>query len=301
MSSHTPQVVVQITGGLGNQIFQYAMGRRLALANGVPLVLDHLSGFPRDFYKRTFLLDKLNVQCGYISPDESYVSMAGRVRRRIHRYLGRLKPLERRGYVMEEDELAFDRRVHDLKIARRVYFEGYWQHEEYFRDAAEKIREDLTPAGAHDAVNREWAERIRSVNAVALHVRRLHYVPDTPGATPMPENERLHIGMSYYTRAIEFISGRLRDPHFFVFSDFPQWARENLKLDRPIEYVTHNGPDVPHEDLWLMTQCRHFVIANSTFSWWGAWLARSPEKIITAPRDGIGKMLKSVPPEWHAL
>ena len=86
-----------------------------------------------------------------------------------------------------------------------------------------------------------------------------------------------------------------------MFSDFPQWARENITGDIPITYITHNGPDKDYEDLWLMRQCRHFVIANSTFSWWAAWLGENPQKIVTAPQAAIGRMLKSVPSSWRLM
>jgi len=140
------------------------------------------------------------------------------------------------------------------------------------------------------------------VNAVCLHVRRLHGVPLVAAAAPRAESDYLHIGMSYYQRAFDQITQRVRDPHFFVFSDFPEWARENIRTKAPIEFVEHNQAGKDYEDFWLMTQCRHFVIANSTFSWWAAWLANPvEEKLVYAPASGIGKMLRSIPPTWKVL
>jgi hypothetical protein len=111
--------------------------------------------------------------------------------------------------------------------------------------------------------------------------------------------------MDYYARCIARMAEHCREPHFFVFSDEPDWARENLPLDGPATFVDHNGPERDYEDLRLMSLCRHFIIANSSFSWWAAWLSRNPEKLVLAPgrwaavddmnRDGL------VPASWHRM
>jgi len=301
MTSNQPHVVVQVSGGLGNQLFQYAMGRRLALANDVPLVLDHLSGFRRDFYRRKFALDRFNIQCRFVAEDESYANLRGRFRRRFHRRLNQNRPLERRNYVQEFDEKVFDPRLLNLRINRRVFFEGVWQHEEYFRDQAEQIRADLQLIVPHDPENVELARRICSVEAVCVHVRRLHGVSNIPNAAPRTENDNLHVAANYYQRALDHILQHVRHPRIFVFADFPEWAKQNLKASVPLEFVTHNGPSKDFEDFWLMTKCRHFVIANSTFSWWAAWLADYAEKLVVAPKAALGRLLQSVPQSWLAL
>jgi hypothetical protein len=294
-------VVVQIGGGLGNQLFQYAMGRRLALVNGMPLILDHLSTFPRDFHRRKFVLDRFNIQCGYVPPSASYASLPGRFRRRWDRWVNHMRDPARRSYIAENPAQAFEPALLDFKVNHPIYFEGYWQHEEYFRDMAPQIRADFTPKNPFDEVNLEWARRIGAVNAVCLHVRRLRGVPNMPDAQPLPESEKLHVGMDYYKRALAFLLARVRDPHIFVFSDYPEWARENIRGAFPVEFVTHNGPSQDYADLWLMSLCRHFVNANSTFSWWAAWLSTYAEKIVLAPHSGLGTGFHSVPPSWHLL
>jgi hypothetical protein len=295
------EVVVQISGGLGNQLFQYAMGRRLALASGVPLMLDHLSGFPRDYYRRKFSLDKFNIDCEFIPERASYASVTGRVRRRVDRWLNRHQPLERKTYIRENPRQHFQQELLGLKVSRRVFFDGFWQHEEYFRDQAVQIRTDFTLKVPHEPANLEFAERIRSVEAVCLHVRRLHGVPNSKRAAPLAENTRLHVDAGYYQRALNHVLKPLRNPHVFVFADFPDWARENVKADVPLEFVTHNGPDRDYEDFWLMSQCRHFIIANSTFSWWAAWLGNQEGKRVVAPAAALGYALTSIPPGWEAL
>jgi hypothetical protein len=292
------RVTVRIAGGLGNQLFQYASARRLALRNGVPLAIDHLSGFPRDFYKRRYLLDRFDIRGDTIEPGDSYASNWGRLRRRIQVRLNASRALARRTYLLEDDT-RFDPQMLELNVTRPIYLEGYWQYEPYFGDIRDLLLEELTLRGPHDARNLEMAERIGSVEAVCLHVRRLHGVPAARDATPLAIESPWHqIDPSYFQRAIGVLARQVKNPHFFVFADHPDWAREHVRAPYPMEFVSHNGADKDYEDFWLMGQCRHFIIANSTFSWWAAWLSRNPAKLAIAPKDAIGKMLKGVPGSW---
>jgi len=294
------RVTVWIAGGLGNQLFQYATARRLALHNGVPLVLDHLSGFPRDFYKRKFLLGHFDIRAGYVEPGEAFVSDWGRLRRMIRVWTNRRRPLERQTHLLER-ERWFDPRMLDLKVTRPLYLEGTFQDENYFLDIRDRLLEELELRTAHDARNVEVAQKIGSVEAVCLHVRRLHGVPNTKDAKPLAQSSPWsYLDDAYYQRAVDQIEQRIANPHFFVFSDYadPDWLRANVRTRHPIELIAHNGADKDYEDFWLMGQCRHFIIANSTFSWWAAWLGRHPQKIVVAPKDAIGRMITSVPASW---
>jgi hypothetical protein len=293
-------VTVQICNGLGNQLFQYATARALSLRSGVPLVLDNLSGFPRDFYRRNYQLHHFKIDQPCIDPSRSYATLAGRIRRRIDRALNRNRHLERKTYIQEMTP-DFEPRLAALRVTRRVFLDGNWQHEDYFREFRDVLLRDFTMATAHEPANVELAKKIESVSAVCLHVRRLHGVPNVPKAAPLQTSSARHVDPSYYTRAVEALARRVERPHFFVFSDFPDWARENVRIPFPVEFVTHNGADRDYEDFWLMGLCRHFIIANSTFSWWAAWLANNPEKIVVAPRDAIGLTLKSVPASWQLM
>jgi hypothetical protein len=293
------RVTLQLAGGLGNQLFEYAMARRLTLRSGVGLALDVVSGFERDFYKRSFLLHHFNIDCPQVDSRHSHATLIRRIRRRIQRRLNRHRPLSQRTYI--KDEERFMPGMLDLRVTRPVFIEGVWPHEDYFRDIRPTLLSDLQIRTPHEPVNLELARKIESVEAVCLHVRRLHGVPKSDAATPLAENPAQHVAATYYQRGIDAIAGRVNNPHFFVFSDFPDWARDNIRSSFPIEYITHNGAGKDYEDFWLMTQCRHFVIANSTFSWWAAWLAQSAAKQVIAPRDAIGLALASVPREWTLL
>lgn len=296
-----PAVIVQIAGGLGNQLFEYAFGRSLALRNGVPLILDHRSGFPRDFHKRVFTLDRYGIDCAFVSPSADLSKPAGRVLRRLKRWRNRLRPIARRSYILERDVFAYDPDVASMRIVQPTYFEGVWQHQEYFVEHRATLLRDLTLRSPVSDATQEVAKRIEDSNAVCLHVRRLLGVPNQKDARPLPENAAIHLAASYYDRAIAFVAERIESPRFFVFADYPDWARTHLRLPFPAEYVLHNGSDRDYEDLWLMSRCRAFVIANSTFSWWGAWLATHPEKVVVAPEEGIGCGLKSIPAGWNRI
>jgi hypothetical protein len=293
------RLIARVNGGLGNQLFQYASARGLAERWGVPLVIDHLSGFPFDFYKRRYMLDRYDVRCELIDPRDAYLSHWKRLVRKLEVRLNGSRPLERRSYVLEQG-MGFEPRMLELRPTRPIYLEGYWQHEAYFENVSGSLRREIALRVPHDAENLAMAERIRSHETpVCLHLRRLHGVAAGKDVRPLGQVSDWHyVEPAYHQRAIEVMASRVANPHFFVFADYPEWARENVRTSHPVEFVTHNGEDRDYEDFWLMQQCRHFIIANSTFSWWAAWLANSPDKLVIAPKEAIGKMIQGVPESW---
>jgi hypothetical protein len=186
-----------------------------------------------------------------------------------------LLPWRRQSFV-EERDLSFDPGV--LRISGGVYLAGYWQSEKYFADVAELIRQEFTLKSEPDKLNQQVLDEIEVTNSVSLHIRRGDYVSD-------PVINQVHgvLGLDYYSRAVNFVAGRTTQPHFFVFSDDIAWAKENLRLSFPLSFVEHNVEDREYEDLRLMCHCKHHIIANSSFSWWGAWLNASPDKIVVSP------------------
>jgi hypothetical protein len=138
--------------------------------------------------------------------------------------------------------------------------------------------------------NARMIEEIQDVQSVAVHVRRGDYITNP--------NNFASLGLcplEYYEDANDFIEQHVKNPHFFIFTDDPEWAREHMKFSGPTKVVDHNLGKADYEDLRLMTHCRHFIIANSSFSWWGAWLASNPDKIVIAPKTWF--MTDSFPPE----
>lgn len=273
------KIIPRLFGGLGNQLFIYAAARRLALANQAELVLDDVSGFVRDHqYQRHYQLDHFNINCRKATEAERLEPFP-RPRRYLKRRWNLCLPFEQRRYLVQEG-VDFDPRLLTFKPLGTVYLEGYWQSENYFKDIEPQIREDLCIRPPSDAVNQQMAARIVATNAVAVHMRFF----DTPGQTSTGAIENNAPG-DYYQRAIHEMEQHLNNAHYYLFSDQPQAARACIALpDDRFTCVYHNqGDEKAYADLWLMTLCRHFIIANSTFSWWGAWLAAQPEKIIIAP------------------
>ena len=270
-------VIPRIRGGLGNQLFMYAMARRLAAANGVELALDDVSGFRGgNKYARRYMLDRYAVHGRRASAAER-LEPGARWRRRWRRALDVRRPLSERRYVVQR-EPGFDPAVHAMRVVRPTTFEGYWQSERWFDDMRERIRAELTLPDPADGPNAEMLRRVleRGAGAVALHVRFFN----DPAATAA--NEAV---VGYYRRALEHVRARVADPHFFLFSDEPEAARSVLSLEPSrLTPVTHNrGDGNAHLDLWLISRCRHVVTANSTFSWWGAWLGESADGFVVTP------------------
>lgn len=269
-------IIVRLMGGLGNQLFQYAAGRNVALKNDLPLKLD-LSWF-KDQPDRPYSLHHFAIIEGIATPNEiahlkkSKMNLLDRI---ITTYKECGKPYYHRTDIREKS-LDFDKNI--LQISGSAYLEGYWQSEKYFKDIEDIIRKEFSVITPPDHMNSEYARMIPSLNAVAIHVRRGDYISNQNA-------NKFHgiCSLDYYHRSIDQITSTVENPHFFVFSDDPEWTQDNLKIDAPTTYVVHNPPDKNYEDLRLMSLCSHFIIANSSFSWWGAWLSKNESKIVIAP------------------
>jgi hypothetical protein len=289
-------IVTRVLGGLGNQLFCYAAARRLALVNSAELVLDDVSGFVRDYdYQRHYQLDHFNIPCRKASPAERLEPLP-RAHRYLKRAMNRWRPFEERRYIQQEG-WDFDPRLLAVRPRGTVYLEGYWQSEQYFKDVENTIRDELRIIPPKDEINQAMVERIRTCVAVAVHVRFFD-APQELGVNNTPGD--------YYARAVARMESLEPDAHYFIFSDQPAPARARIPLpDERVTLVAHNkGDENAYADLWLMTQCQHFIIANSTFSWWGAWLAGHPGKQVIAPwfemREGnIAWMFEGLlPDDW---
>jgi hypothetical protein len=273
-------IIPRIFGGLGNQLFCYAAARRLALANNAELVIDDVSGFVRDHnYLREYQLDHFNIPCRKATPAERLEPFS-QYRRYLKRWLNRKLPFEERSYIMQEG-INFDPRLLQVKPYNKVYLEGYWQSEDYFKDVQATIRSELEIKPPTDEVNRTMADQIRDTLAVAVHVRFFD-APSQEGTNNAPED--------YYARAVAQMETLTSGAHYFVFSDRPDAARTRIPLpDARVTCVAHNQGDVnAYADLWLMSQCCHFIIANSTFSWWGAWLGEKLSSVVISPGQVMG-------------
>lgn len=302
-------VIVHLMGGLGNQMFQYAFGRRLALENNVSLKLDVYSGFKNDSYKRSYGLNHFRILENIVSREEvrrfRRIESFGSLRR-LYRLINLFRPRSNKYSVLREHSVTrFDLRA--LKTSTtNIFIDGYWQSEKYFQPIKDLIREEFQVKSPLEGLNLRLANEIHKSNAVCLHIRRFRGVLGSKGDCSAAKKHGI-LNLEYYSRGLRYLAKRHSKLHCFVFSDSPDWAEENLQLPYPTTFVTHNhsveGKD--YEDLRLMSQCKHHIIANSTFSWWGAWLCANPEKVVIAPKKWFNEPGRDtrdlIPDSWHRI
>lgn len=259
-------IIVQLRGGLGNQLFQYALGRHLAFLNQAELKLDvSLFNEVNSWTYRTYSLNDFNIKATLATKNEI---------NRLRGHWGGFVPFLGPQKSIVEPHFHFYAPVLSFKDA--VYLDGYWQSEKYFIDIADVIREDLTPKVSGSDTYEVLKESITQCNAVSVHIRRGDYVTNSTANRYFKPCE-----VKYYQQAIQYLVKYISNPVFFVFSDDILWAKANFKIDFPTHFVEGNSAQ---EDLWLMASCGYQIIANSTFSWWGAWLNQQPDKIVIAPQ-----------------
>lgn len=284
-------VLVRLEGGLGNQLFQYAAGRSLALATGRDLLLD--SSAYRADPLRSYQLDRFAIAARPLRRGDVPWFRLRRSR------LGAILPRRARVEIVRE---AFPARVPvwpepgAASDPGTPYLIGYWQSERYFAPIADTIRREVRVNAAPEERNARLLAEIAAGDAVAIHVRRGDYV-----SNPVATAYHGLCGLDYYRAAIRRLAESVPRPHCFVFSDDLDWVRTNLDTGHPTTFVGHNT-DTPWEDLRLMAACRHFIVANSSFSWWGAWLGDRPGKQVIAParwfRADHGGEGEIVPAGW---
>jgi len=271
-------IISQIIGGIGNQMFQYAAGRALALEHGQSFLQD-VSGFAEYELHQGFELQRVFDIPAQIATETQVRDLLGwQSLPFIQRIVVRpgMEAFRRRGFVVEPH---FHYWPGIKSVPQDCYLRGYWQSERYFSKAAPVIRVDFTFKAALSGQNAELAAQIGQVNAVSLHVRRGDYVKN-------PKTTAMHglCPLEYYRTAVRYITERVEQPCFFIFSDDIPWVREHLTMNFPCRFVEHNQGAESYNDMHLMSLCRHSIIANSSFSWWGAWLNRHEDKIVMVPQ-----------------
>lgn len=287
------KIVTRIKGGLGNQLFCYAAARRLAIKSNAELVIDDVTGFARDFlYQRKYGLHRFNIQARKATPSERFEPHE-RVRRSLKKFISRHQSFANRSYIEQEGN-DFDHRLINLNVNRTIYLDGYWQSEKYFKSIENIIRQDLQITPPDDELNMNMAYKIAKTISVAIHVRWF----DESGGTS-------NISVDYYHDAISFMERKFNSPHYFLFSNNPNLVRKYLDLPKGrVTFISHNiGDENAYADMWLMGLCQHFITANSTFSWWGAWLGGGANKTVITPAleiSGIGSwgFKGLIPDDW---
>ena len=277
-------IIAKLKGGLGNQLFQYSVGRAVALHHKLPLKLD-ITVF--DTYKlhNGYRLDQFAIQAD-IATENEIINLKGghNVLSSALRKAGLYK---RKSFFKEKRSSYFDARVFKNNF---VYLDGYWQNELYFSNIREVLLRELSPINSMNDLGCDYLEPINKCNSVSLHVRRGDYL----------NLKNINVlDVDYYMKAVEYIRKSIEKPTFFIFSDDLDWCKKSLGFLDGCIYVDRTQTEI--DDLKLMSFCRHNITANSSFSWWGAWLNQNPNKIIIAPKGWLLNDTGSnniIPSDW---
>ena len=275
-------LIVNLIGGLGNQMFQYAFGRSLSAGRSIPVAFDITELLDRspktDFTYREYELHIFAGQPRIASPSDlrpfahQPTSLFDRAFRKVLRKATDSQRYQEAAYFVYEPNV--------WQTSPNTYFDGYWQNEKYFHPHEVLIRQDFMFQAPPQGKNEELARLICGTNSIGVHVRRGDYV----------NNQQINgvhgaCSPAYYQEAVCLIASQVPDAQLYVFSDEPEWVKQHLHFEYPVTYVSHNTGKNSFEDMRLMSLCQHNIIANSSFSWWGAWLNSNPAKIIVAPRQ----------------
>ncbi len=287
---------VSVYGGLGNQMWQYAFctainkkGKKARLSFSTFLYYYHHNGFD---LARAFKL-KLPFPYNWLS----FFLLNGGALYKNKFSAGLFKRLVRwyqtKSYTVynEKKEFEFDSNVFQQKTA---FFSGTWQSEIYFKDIKDIILQQFAFKIPTDNENKTLVEKINTCNAVSVHIRRGDYL------SSLWKNSLVVIkDLAYYTRAMEHINQNVANPHYFLFSDDMEWLKENLQIPN-CTYVDHNKGKNSYIDMYLMSMCKHNIIANSSFSWWGAWINKNENKIVIMPEKWMNdnSCTDIFPDEW---
>ncbi len=273
-------IAVRLMGGLGNQLFQYAFGKAMEIVTGKEIYFYHIGNVEKE---RPLFIVKITPSIKMLSEKDIskyYLFPGGGCLARIERRLiGRI-PLVG-GNIHLESSLSYYSVDKD-----KVCYDGYWQSFRYFDEFKSIIEEDLKFKESV-SIPASLESEISQINSVSLHIRRGDYL------NPNRRSIHFSLGLEYYYKALHTITARLKDPVIYVFSDDLGWARDNLRIpDRAAaKFMEHNTEYQDIADIYLMSSCKHNIIANSSFSWWGAYLNSNSEKLVIAPfKWYIGKL-----------
>ena len=259
-------IIVRFQGGIGNQLFQYALYRKLRHI-GKEVYAD-LNTLRRSEEIRSYELDKLG-----LSVEEAPLEAINKIYPRGNDIVSKIarNSLYRNRCIKERDFQKFDP---VFLNSDNVFLSGYWQNEKYFEDIGEDIYQDIEFRPINEKQNEEMLKKIHASNSVSVHIRLGDYI-----------NNPLYIDIctkEYYLKAIELIENRLQNVSFFIISDNISEAHELLG-GKKAEYIGFNKGDASYYDMYLISQCKHHIMANSSFSWWGVWMDRSSDNIVIAP------------------
>ncbi|MFD2826842.1 alpha-1,2-fucosyltransferase [Leeuwenhoekiella polynyae] len=263
-------IITVLSDRLGNQLFQYAAGKALAVQNGTEHKLSS-AYYQKDSVKDAYELKHFNINETFVTPKElkRYTWTKDSI---IYRILRKIYP--KKTYF----EPSFEYDPHFKNLGNDVCLRGFWQSYKYFEGIGPLLRDEFQIRPKLEGKNLEMAKLINTTNSVAVHIRRGDYLKKQ-------HQEHYEIcSLAYYQNAIKLLSEKMEHPTFFFFSDTITWVKENLSPNHPHHYIDFNTGENAYDDLRLMSLCKANIIANSTFSWWGAWLNAHTDKTVIAPK-----------------
>lgn len=296
-------IITKLDGGLGNQMLQYSIGKSLATKLATNFKVDSSSlerdkdQLQGDYISRSLKLGVFNTDLTECSVEEKQKFSKGFFNT-IKIFLASYLSITNLNIYYKEKSRMFDSLLFSLKS--NIYLEGYWPNHKYFDSIRPQLLKDFTLKIKLDGKNEELLNQILKSESVALHVRRSDYVTNSAAA-----NHFASLSLGYYEKAIDYINNKVTNPIFFIFSDDVDWVKANLKMQSNFVICDSNSIENGYIDLELMKHCKHFIIANSTFSWWGAWLSENKDKVVIAPnqwfRDDIMNKNEIVLSNWIRL
>lgn len=289
-------ILIKVTGGPGNQLFQYAFGRNLALIYKTDLYLD-LSEFEIKKH-RVFILNKFKIRAKIATKKllKSFLKFSYYLpydlRPQCHKLLPSFFP-----NIFYENKYTFDK--NNFVNKNDSYLIGFWQSEKYFANIRDKLLNEISLKHNLSAKSKEVLKQIRKTESVSINVRRGDFLSN-------PQINKRHgvISKDYFEKAIVLMSQKVKNPHYFLFSDDIEWVKDNIKPSHAT-YVDFNFPKSTEEDLLLGSYCKHNILTNSTYSWWVGWLNANPKKIVIAPSKWFNQLNYDFsdlfPEEWQIL
>lgn len=265
-------VIIKIMGGLGNQMFQAALYKSMEIeGKAVKADLTHIKKYGNNHngyeLQKVFGLDLVEASEKEVKKlADLQLTILGRVKRK-------LGGIRKATHYLEQ---TYEYKPEVLET-NTIYLEGYWQTEKYFRNIREEILEMFTFPYMEASKNKNCASEILSNESVAVHIRRGDYL-----SGDNIDNYGNICTKAYYKSAVNYIKSRVSHPVFYVFSDEVEWVKENFDFGN-VKFVNWNAGSNSYLDMQLMSLCRHQIIANSTFSWWAAWLNQNSDKIVIMP------------------
>lgn len=273
-------VIVKLMGGLGNQLFQYAAAKKIAINNKTELVIDSNTGFVNDPFKREYSLNKFNIDSKTLNYNLIYLKLIEfPFINYVLNILIKVFSINRL-HLRESQDYCFDEKIIKFKSKKNIYLEGYFQSEKYFKDIEKEILTLFEFKIKFSAKVLNLLDKINNSESVSIHLREYDEMFKNKTENIYDFNRK-----QYYEKAILKIKKKINNPVFFIFSDNIKWAKNLINLQGfEVSYVSDRKSLTQFDDLFLIKSCKHNIIANSSFSWWGAWLNLNPNKIIISPK-----------------